>query len=333
MLEEVSLRDKLKSLDPWKVVKIQIMAHVFLIITGLASSIVFALLLVNKEQLLVSVQSQSGSPSFNQDPSESPVLNNSKVVLACMLVVFLHSTISIISSSVFVAANRCQLVRVDMILSNRVQIAVAGVSTIFTFLVVVLCGVLQKRLEQSLNKDAVPDILVTGLLVYLTMLGASIFIQTALILVLYLGRFHFTQLVEEDEDTGPRVRLEIQAEGSPAVNVQIPSDNTALQQVKTMLTLPGRDRLHSIRSLHAYDPVNTSPGLYAVPLTPFNSETGTWSNEAQKVDESQENAGTKIENDNAENIAKENTSDNENIDEHTKSEDTVYDFTLDVPKN
>ena len=41
-----------------------------------------------------------------------------------------------------------------------------------------------------------------------------------------------------------------------------------------MLTLPGRDRLASLRSLHAYDPVNTSPGLYAVPLTPFDSQTG-----------------------------------------------------------
>ena len=41
-----------------------------------------------------------------------------------------------------------------------------------------------------------------------------------------------------------------------------------------MLTLPGRDRIASLRSLHKYDPANNSPGLFAVPLTPFDAQSG-----------------------------------------------------------
>ena len=56
--------------------------------------------------------------------------------------------------------------------------------------------------------------------------------------------------------------------------------------------------------------------------------TGTWSNEAQKEDKPQENPGRKTENNYKEDTADEDNSENKNNDE-----ETVYDFTLDVPKN
>jgi len=272
------IRSKLKGLNPNYIIKFQIISHAFLMTTGFASSIVFALLLSNKEELLVSV---AGRSNFNIDPQstspvESPVQNNNVLVMTSLMVILIHSGLCITSSAIFLVANRCQF-RSEMVLSNKVQVTVLSIAVVVTFFLILVIGILRERIEFMLT-SSVPTVLVQGLPLYLTILAVSIMIQICLMGMLFIGRFHFTQLVEEDEEVGQRtVRLEITADASPAVNVHLPSENKTLKQVKSLLTLPGRDRIASLRSLHKYDPSNNSPGLYAVPLTPFDAQSGMWS--------------------------------------------------------
>jgi len=166
-----------------------------------------------------------------------------------------------------------------MVFTNGFQCVCICVSVFITLITLGVGSVLHDRLVHLLVITDMPHPPLQLIYIYLIMLAVALLLQAVLGILLMVGGFKFKQLVEEMDDNergNARVKLEIETVSSPAVQVHLPDNNKALQQVKHLLTLPGRDRQASLRSLHAYDPVNSSPSLYAVPLTPFDAETGTW---------------------------------------------------------